>query len=135
LRQKLADMDQQIDELAPGVREKIREEKLAALTEEERALVGTSAKATSADEYQRAAAAEAKATVSNAEVAARAEPSARPKIRELNEQLGREREYARFTEMYRNIVNFDYWRTRCAAERTDLAQTAHADLYQAEELK
>ncbi len=135
LQQKLADMDKQIDELAPGVREKIREEKMAELTEEEQALVGTSAKATTQEEYQRASELEARVVVTNNEVAARAEPSARPKIRELNEQLATEREYARFTNMYRGIVNFDYWRTRCAAERTDTAQSAHADLYRAEQLK
>lgn len=135
LRQKLADTDKQIDELAPGVREKIREEKMAALTDEERELVGTSSQAESVEQYQKAVAAEAKVVVTNAEIAARAEPAARPKIRELNERMATDRELARFTEMYRNIVNFEYWRTRCAAERTDLAQTAHADLYRAEELK
>jgi len=135
LRQKIADMDKQIDELAPGIREKIREEKMAQLSDEERELVGTSAKAETADQYQQAAAAEAKVAVTNAEVAARAEPNARPKIRELNERMGTERELARFTEMYRNIVNFEYWRTRCAAERTNVAQGAHADLYRAEQLK
>jgi hypothetical protein len=135
IQQRISDLNAQIDELAPGIRQKLRDERMAALTDEERAAVGKALSAKTVEEYQLSLSADSKVHVTNAEIARNAEPSARPRIRELDEQIGNEHQFAHYTQIYRGIVNFEYWRTRCAAEKTDVAQTAHAELFEAERLR
>ncbi len=65
------------------------------------------------------------------EVAERTSDDRRPKARKLTAELNKTESAAREIRMSREIVNFDYWKTRCEAEPTDDALAARQLMYQA----
>ena len=123
-----------IDKLAPGVREQLREEKLAKLPAEVQAAINKPEKERSENEtalyYQNAG----QIHVTDSDVLAAAPREARPKIRSLVDQIEMDGGIADSIGRNRQIVNFEYWRTRCAAEKTDLALSARRDVYEADKL-
>ncbi len=125
-----------LDALAPGVREKIRSEKIAALPKRELELWVKPVKDRTAEEQHVAVnflGSKVKAT--NEEVAARVPREKLAQAREIADQLQRLTQEMDMTSRYRGTVNFDYWRARCSAEQTQEALDAREQIHKAEELR
>lgn len=120
--------------LAPGVYDEIRKEKIAKLDPALRKAFEKPAEERNYDEMYRAGEAERQIAVAAFEIARLGPPEARKSLREIVEQIEGDQRMMDQIERSRRIVNFDYWRTRCEAERTDLAQSARADVYNADQL-
>ena len=65
------------------------------------------------------------------EVAERTSPERRPKARKLASELDKTKNAANEIRMSRDIVNYNYWKTRCEAEPTDDALAARQLMYEA----
>lgn len=59
----------------------------------------------------------------------------RPRVRQLIDQIDDDTVISNQININRRIVNFAYWRTRCQAEKTEEAQQAHYNVYEADRLK
>lgn len=125
MEKKAKELRAKLDELAPGAREQLREEKRAVLKPEERAALDVPYEQRSPDQQQLAGPVEDKVLVSHLEVAQRAPEAKRLEALNVADELARAEEYAHGVERYRSVVNFNYWRTRCEMERTDDAIAAH----------
>jgi len=120
--------------LASGVRDKIREEKKAKLSAEEREAIGTAAEARDQDEYMRAMAAENKILVTHREVAARVKGAEAERAKKLAAEIELAERMASAISRDRHTINFNYWRTRCLMEKTESALEARRLLYTAAQL-
>ncbi|MCH5374700.1 MAG: hypothetical protein JJ992_12050, partial [Planctomycetes bacterium] len=125
---RLADYDQisaeidamvkKLDDMVPGAREKIKQEKIDSLTPELRAAYEVPDDELTDDNYEAHYEAARKINVTHAEVAERAEESQKEKAVKLAARLEEFITLASRTSQYRNIVNYEYWETRCDAEQT-----------------
>lgn len=130
-------VDRAFDEmkrLAPGVYDEIRQEKIAKLDPALRKALEKPAGERNLDEAYQADEAERQVVVAAFEIARRGPPESKKALREIVEQIEGDQRMMDQIERSRRIVNFEYWRTRCEAERTDLAQSARADVYNADKL-
>ncbi|HEX5103301.1 MAG TPA: hypothetical protein VFV87_05795, partial [Pirellulaceae bacterium] len=124
----------EVDKLAPGVRDQLRKDKIAKLTPELRAAYEKPEKERSPEEVGRFYQAQFQVIVADREVLDAAPREAKPQVRGLIDQIEADTGLAESISRNRNIVNFEYWRTRCQAERTDLAQGARKDVYDADKM-
>jgi hypothetical protein len=127
-------MRKEIDELAPGVREQVRSDKLDNLPAELKAAFEKPPDKRTPEEHGRAYQAEYQIAVTDREVLDAAPRDAKPRLRTLVEIIEADAGKAESIARNRGIVNFEYWRTRCEAEATDLAQGARKDVYDADKL-
>lgn len=125
MEEKAKELRAKLDELAPGAREQLREEKLATLKPEERAALAIRYEERTPDQQLLAGPVEDKVQVTHLEVGQRAPENKRLEALNVADELARAEEYAQGVERYRSVVNFNYWRTRCEMERTDDALQAH----------
>jgi hypothetical protein len=132
--ERIVTLEKELDELLPGVREKIRNEKAGKLSPEMQAALAKPKSERTDEELPLAAQAETEVTVTPNEVLAAAPREKLPKVRSLIEQLQTEMALSSAIASDRGIVNFEYWRTRCEAEKTDLAQGAHEDVHEADQM-
>jgi hypothetical protein len=133
-QQRAAELRTEIDQLAPGVRDEIRKEKRGKLSEAMRAALDKPADKRSPEELGLAYQAEYETAVTDREVFDRAPREKRAELRPVIEQLENEEYVAQSISRNRQIVNFEYWRTRCEAERTKLALDARRNVFEAERL-
>jgi hypothetical protein len=130
---QIAELVRKLDELAPGVREQLRQEKLENdLTDPQRAALKKPAEKRTAKQNTLALEAEQLLQVADAEVADAAPAAVRDEARRLAGQIGQKQWHSVVIKRYRNIVNFDYWRTRCEAEQTDYALRAREHVFNAD---
>lgn len=134
MRARLKEMQADVDKLAPGVRDQIRQEKTGKLSAAMQAALAKPEKDRTPEEIGLVYQAQYLIEVSDREVLEAAPREARPKLRALVEQIETDGGVAESIDRNRNIVNFTYWRTRCEAEMTDLAQGARKDVYDADKL-
>jgi hypothetical protein len=134
LEEQVARAYAEIDRLAPGVRDKLRQEKIAVLEPELRAAVAKDAQDRNPDEEALAFQAEYRTRFPAREILPHVPREARPRARQLVEQIMQDEGTIHAINVDRGIVNFEYWRTRCEAERSDQAQQAHRDVYYANRL-
>lgn len=134
LRERVDKLRKEIDELAPGVRDKVRSDKAGKLSAEMKAALDKPADQRSQEEMGYAYQAELEIQVSDREVLEAAPRDAKPQLRNLVDQIEVDSAVAESISRNRQIVNFEYWRTRCLAEKTDAAQSAHKDVYDADRL-
>jgi hypothetical protein len=124
-------MRARLDQLAPGVRDQIRKEKIAELSPELQAALDVPEEQLTEQNYAQHMDAQGKTTVTHSEVAQRAPEQTREAAEKLAERLyDRELISARISH-YRSIVNYEYWDFRCAAEQTATAVAARELLYKA----
>lgn len=134
LEEKVAELNQQLEDLLPGTMEEIEAERKAQLSPEQ----------TAALEVEKA-----KRTSEEAEYAYQAEQRMRVGPRELGERIGKNqpdlrreamRQVAaieeadiqlRYTRNYKDTANYDYWLTRATFEQTDNAVEARKFMYRA----
>lgn len=119
----------EIDRLCPGAREQIRQQKIADLAEEKRTALEKPEEERTNDERSLVWQAEQETRVEDRELLAHASGAVRPRVRQLIDQIEQDGKVIHAINIDRSIVNFEYWRTRCEAERTDEAQQAHRDVY------
>ena len=108
---------EKLEALAPGLREKIAQEKRDALPEKERQALDTPVAERNEKQYELAAAAAEKTKVSHEEVAERVTGSDYAEALELADEASKDEQSATYVNRYRQIVNFEYWRLRCRVEQ------------------
>lgn len=131
---EVARLTEELDGLSPGTRDSLHEQKLAVLTSEERKAHDLKeSEFTPANTNEHFQALE-KARVTHAEVAERAPENVRGKAHRLAARISELEIFTRHVEQYRSIVNYEYWKARCAAEASDEAVAARKHLYDAQQL-
>ncbi|NLE39167.1 MAG: hypothetical protein GX621_14180 [Pirellulaceae bacterium] len=125
----------ELDSLAPGVREKLYQDRFSQLTDEQRDAWATPESQRSPE--QRAAAAQASALLQvfphEVERNRDVPRENRPKAREVLTQIEKLDEQLRLTNSYRQVVNYDYWKLRADIEQEEGMLSARKNVFQARE--
>ncbi len=129
LQARLEETTKTLEELEPGVKEKLIEEKRQKLSEEERTALEVPAKDRSPEQQVSVAQAEAKLKVSAEEIAGRVSEQNKTKAQELSTELTRLANLIRVTNSSRDTIQFKYWYIRCLAERTPDCLAARELMY------
>jgi len=128
-------LNNELDEVAPGARAALRQEKRDALTRVEREALDTPIEEIIEREvYDRRMRAERATEITAREIASRAPEAVRARAHRLADQIIEAESKAYWTDRYRETVNFEYWRTRCEIEQKPEAVEARRHIYQANEL-
>jgi hypothetical protein len=122
---------ERLEQLAPGVRERIRQERIAKLSPELRAAFDVPEEQLTEQNYRQHLDAKAKTTVTHDEVAQGAPEQNRDAAVKAAERLNEQELMSSRISHYRSIVNYEYWDLRCAAEQTATAVAARELLYKA----
>lgn len=120
----------QIDDLAPGLRKKIAQDKRDALTDNMRQALETPLDKRTDEQHRLAAEAVDKVRVSDEEVARRVPGAKRREALKLAKQAAEADKTADVIDRYRQIVNFTYWRRRAQIEQTTEALAARKAVYE-----
>lgn len=133
-QQKLLD---ELEALDPGLQERMRQEKIAGLSADERAAYLKPDEERNDQEHRLAADAAGKVFVTHEEVGRRIDPDKRSASglnpEELATQISELRIQASILDSYRTQVNLDYWLTRCEAESDPLAVEARKAIFEGNE--
>lgn len=130
-RRQAKEASAQLDDLLEGTREKIHAEKLKTLTDAQREAYQMPADERTADQDALYRAARKKMHISPKEIADRAPDALRDEAERLSARIFDLQERARIIENYRQIVNFEYWKTRAKAEQTQTMVDARRYVYEA----
>lgn len=120
-----------LDKLAPGLREKIFQERLEELTPAERKAWNTPANKRTEAQNSMMMAIESRLQVNHDEVARRVTDKHRAAAKKLAEEANHNQERALQIRAERSIVNFDFWRLRAEVEQTPEALAARQEIYNA----
>jgi hypothetical protein len=134
LEKELADLRAKLEGMLPGVRAKLVEEKRAALTPEDRAVLDTPAEKLTPEQAQKRYELEPKIAVTDREVGeriAREQPANQNQALQLASEIERQARQLDFTINYKRDANYDYWATRAEFEPTDDAITARRRMFDA----
>ena len=132
LREEVDALVAKLEELAPGLREKIAEERRAELSQEERDALDTPAQERTARHYEILYEAEAKIRVDHRAVAeriAQEHPELQNEALKLTGELERSQRKMNYTAAYKRDSNFDYWQLRCDFEQTPEALKAREMMF------
>lgn len=136
LDKRLQGFHDELDHLAPGARNQLRQEKTAALKPEERTLLDKPADQRSFEEGMQAIyEIGPKIAVSADEVVTRASPNNRTLAREVADRIANLNDVKQTTTSYRNIVNYEYWEARSNAEQLDIALNARELVQKADKIR
>lgn len=122
----------ELDKLAPGAREKLAADKRAALPEEMQKALDIPDEKLSPENATLKYAGQQQIAVSHEEVARTVTGENRLKAFQLADQLEGDLKLAQFIKIYRQIVNFEYWRLRCKAEREPRTMEARQKVFNAD---
>ncbi len=119
-------MRDKLEELAPGLREEIREKRRATLTAEELAVIESGKNALESTELEQQAMQRAfeKLTVTDLDVAEALPQELRAKGRYYAMQAAEASVYVDRISSYAGIVNYEYWTTRCEVEQSKVTADA-----------
>ncbi len=134
MQERIKEMRAEIDKLAPGVRDQIRSDKVAKLSAEKKVALEKPADKRTDEEMGLAYQAEYEVNVTDREVLDAAPRDAKPRLRILVDQVETDQVIVGSISRDRGIVNFEYWRTRCQAEKNDQTQGARKDVHDADAL-
>ncbi len=128
----------ELESLTEGVHEKVVADRLAALSDEERAVyVPTHEERVkrnfSQKEFTLSLEVAQKLRVSDMDLAENAPTEKRDRAIRVALKLAQAEQHKYRIERYREQVNYDYWHTRCEAEQTDTAADARENLYLAKQ--
>lgn len=128
-RQNLVD---ELDRLAPGVREKLRADRYEQLTDAQRKAIDTPPRERTPDQHVPAAEAEALLAIEPQEVARnRGVPAAnRKKAQDVLARIEELDKRIRLTKSYRGVVNYEYWQRRAEIEQMNEMLTARELIFQ-----
>lgn len=128
------DLKKQLNDLSPGLKEKMEEEANAALTDAQReALAGMPANPTPEQSEAYSQALEA-TSITPDKVAARIaqeQPAQAAQARRLAARIKEAERRFSLIESNRDVANYEYWRIRCDLEQTSEAIDAHDYAHQA----
>jgi hypothetical protein len=124
----------QLDALAPNTRDQLSAERRKNLTADEIAAVDTPLEDRTPELRHLAYTGGQKLVVTDEEVARRAPPARQPEAFRLAARLADLERQLRVIRTYRQIVNFEYWRTRAEIEQTDAAIRARKLVVEADDL-
>jgi hypothetical protein len=133
---ELEQAQQRLEDLLPGLREQIREERMAGLSAEEVAVYEkyqADPQSMRDADYVLLDQVNTKLQVTPAQVVERAPPDKLPEARRALVRLAEAEAMEQSIRHYRSTVNFEYWRRRCEAEKTDQAIAARLHLFEAEQ--
>ncbi|MFO0914956.1 MAG: hypothetical protein U0795_18500 [Pirellulales bacterium] len=134
-KEAMAEARQQLDQLLPGLREQIFNERFGKLSAEEKSVYeryNSDSGNLSEAEYRMKDEIDRKLEITHAEVADRAPPEKLGDARRALVKLLEAENMEQAIRHYRQTVNFEYWRRRCEAEKTDNAINARRYLFEAE---
>lgn len=120
-----------LDQLAPGLREKLIAAKKAELTRAERLALETPLEELSDKQHELRYVAELKIRVGDRELAEAMPADVRDEALQLAQQSESLDKRAYWINRYRDTINFNYWRARSRAEQTPDALAARRYLYDA----
>jgi hypothetical protein len=124
LEKEVADIRAKLDEMVPGTRAKLGEEKKAALSAEDRAILDTPKEKLTSEQVPKHYELEQKMVVNDREVAdrvAKDQPAKANQAQQLASELQRQDQLLQFTINYKRDANYDYWATRAEFEQTPAA--------------
>ena len=131
IEQALAELKQ----ICQGAEEKILAAKQEGLSAEIRAALAKSPEQRTEQEAMLAYEAEAAKTVQARDYRPYAPRDKAPRVRQLIDQIEQDQLTSMQIGLNRRIVNFAYWRTRCQSEKTEDAQRAHYNVYEADKIR
>ena len=134
LEKEVADLRAKLEEMMPGIREKIAGEKRQALTSEERQILDTPQEKLTPDQAAKMYEIEGKLHVEDREVAervAREQPEKEKEVLQLANELQRKALVLQYTINYKRDANYDYWQTRADFEQTPNAIAARQLMFEA----
>ncbi len=123
---------EELDALAPGARAKLVAAKKAALSAGVREILDMPEDKLTPEQHQLKYTALEQMAVRHEEVARTVSGPQRVRALQLTDQLEQEDKLARYIKIYRGIVNFDYWRLRCKAEREPRMLAARLAVFEAD---
>ena len=127
-------LEQELESLAPGLKEKMLEERRAALTEEQRKAVDTEPDNRADDQWALFHEVEPTLHLSDLELVQRMSeenPDIRKQASMLAQKLAEERTNLVYTDRYKSDANYDYWALRAEFEQTDTAVEARRKMFEA----
>jgi hypothetical protein len=128
-----AELSQKLEDMLPGVREKLRSEKIDSLPPNVRDAVRTPRDERSHDQMALASEHEYKVEVGWDEVADLAPADQRVEAKRMANELIRAESLINAIETERMKVNYEYWRTRAIAEPEEITMQARLLTYEANE--
>ncbi len=131
---KAATLAKKLEAIAPGVKQKIYQEKLATLTPAQRRAHETAADDRNLEQRELYAQSSYLTEVEWDEVAERVEPSRRAEAKEVANALIRAEEVVKYIDLEREKLNYDYWWARCQSEVLPDALAAREATYKAGKL-
>jgi len=130
--QRLAEVDEKIDALQPGLREEIYQQRLKSLSKRQLEAYNTPVERREQQQFILANEAERLLDVTQDDVAQRIKGAKGREARELAKVAAEHRKMIGYIRNYRDIVNFEYWRMRAKMEQTDDALAAREFIYKAQ---
>ena len=132
VEQRIKTSRAELDKLAGGAREKLIADKKAALPENLRTALDTPEKELKPEQHPLRYEATQRIAVPDIEVARTVKGTDRIRAFQLADLLEAEEKHLQFINIYRGIVNFDYWRQRCQAEREPRMLAARKAVFDAD---
>ncbi len=132
LEKEVADLRAKLESMAPGTRAKLVEEKRAALTPEERAILDLPKDKLTIEQSEKRYPLEPKVAVTDREVGervAKEHPDQKNQALQLTSDIERQDRQLQFTISYKRDANYDYWQTRADFEQTANALEARKLMY------
>ena len=133
MREQAAALRKKLNDLVPGVENRLREERIAGLPPEMAAAMKKPLGDRNPQEYALANQAKRRIQVSLADIALEASPDNITIARSYAKQAFDAEAAAEAIEREREVINFAYWKTRAESEQTDLAISARKHLYAADQ--
>ena len=131
-QQRVEQLNQELNDLAQS-NERVRQKKLEALSTTERKLYEVPVEQRPAqfsdEDWATLYAIQRKMKITPLDIADEAPPEVRDRARRIAREVQKSATLVQRISGYRNIVNFEYWRTRCAAEQTEDATRAREQLF------
>ena len=134
LREDVKKLQEQLDAMAPGLRDKMTAENRAALSADEKAALDTAPEKRTTAQTELVYTAQQKLTVTDHQLAeriAKDDPTQEKQALQLANQLDRENRRLRYTTAYKTDSNYDYWYTRAKLEQTPNALAAREAMFNA----
>ena len=132
IRDEVEELNLRLEQLAPGVKEQLVEEKRNDLTDEERKALDAPEGTLMSEQYTMRFEAQSKVSVTAIEIARRAPNEMQDRARTIANRIHERIDVANAINRYRDIVNFGYWRTRCEVEQRDDTNRAHQFVHDAD---
>ncbi len=121
---------EQLEAMAPGVRERLAAERRAQLSKEQREVLDLAPAERTEQQHELAFAASRKLRVTHEDVARQLTGAQRSRALEVAEKLSQAERLSGIITRYRDIVNFEYWRRRAKVEQTDEVLEARRLIYE-----